>query len=79
MNRILLVIIMLIFLLFTSYNISNYLVNTKYNRISGINNEITDLKRMIANNENITELFFQADRIDKQVQFMNSLCFEVVE
>lgn len=76
MKPILTIIIILIFLLFTSFNISTHIVNTKYNKISGINSEISNLRDMVEKGENKEKIIEEINSVDKQIRFMNSLCFE---
>lgn len=72
-NRIKLVFIFLIFILIASWNIGNYMVDQKYSKLTGINDEIEKTKELAGNN---TELVEQLTIIDERVKFMNAVCFK---
>ncbi|MCM2325358.1 MAG: hypothetical protein NDI94_02755 [Candidatus Woesearchaeota archaeon] len=72
-KRVLLAVVVLIFLLFTSYNISSYIVAKRYQKSSYLNLEIAELKEMVKNNQTLYE---KLDKIDRDVQFLNAMCFK---
>ena len=71
-NRIKLTAIILIFLLFTSWGISNWIIDSKYEESSQLTKQIDDL---IKDYPNETKL----KNIQKEILFINSVCFEQEE
>lgn len=71
MKKILLAIIILIFLLFSSYSISNYMFDKKYNKASILTDDIEILKIQFIND---TEIYDQLNDIQETILFINSVC-----
>ena len=75
-KRILLVSIILIFLLFASYNIGVATIHYKYHEVTDANIQlekiITDLKNNTINNE---QLISQLKEINEEIYFINAFCF----
>lgn len=67
-NKIKLVFIILLFLLFTSWNFSNWLVDTKYRRNSLVSEQIEELKESYPDDKRINLLY-------EDITFLNSVCF----
>ena len=71
-NMILLFSIILIFLIFSSYNISMWLVHHNYNKATSLNKDIEEVIELVSNN---TEAVQKLKDINSEVAFMNAFCF----
>jgi len=74
--KVLTILIIFIFLVFVSYNISNYMVHSKYSKITGTNMEIDELKSMIINNASVKDVLSKVNKIDEQIKFEHAVCFD---
>lgn len=84
-KRLLLISVMLIFMLFASYNIGAYMVHQKYNKASVLNEDISELLQMIHDSdlgselvERNPEIYFKILDINDTVSFLNGYCFDEV-
>ena len=68
-NRIKLVFVILIFLLVTSWNISNWIIDSKYEESSQLSDKFETLSNTYPNDKNIQNL-------KKDIKFLNFVCFD---
>lgn len=74
MNRkILLIMVILIFLLFSSWNFSNFIIDKRYNKASGVTDEIASLKEK---HQGDTETYEKLTDIEESVSFLQGACLE---
>ena len=64
--------VVLIFLIFASYNISMYLVHHNYNKATSLNNDIDDVIELVNDNPEAVQ---KLKDINAEVAFMNAFCF----
>lgn len=75
-NKILLIAVFLIFMLFASYNFANFIVDKRYSESSGINEELQTFTNMIDDNCTYAQLKEQAQKLDREISFINGVCFQ---
>ena len=71
-RRMLLISIILLFLIFTSYNFGAFFVNLKYNEVSTMNSEIQEVIDAVDNET----LKMKLTNINEEIKFINAFCFE---
>lgn len=73
MEKAKIILIILIFLLLTSFSISSWLVEKRYQTASGINLQIEELMNMTKDNEII---YSKLQDINRELEFVNAVCFK---
>lgn len=84
-NKFLLISVILIFMIFASYNFGAFFVHAKYNKASVLNEDIDDLLQSIYDSElgpamlnQSPEIYEKIIDINETVSFMNGYFFDVV-
>lgn len=72
-NKILMIIVIAIFILFASYNFGAYFTHTKYNKASTINEELAEVMELVKDNP---EALAKLETINEDIKFINAFCFD---
>ncbi len=75
-NKILLIVVFLIFLIFASYNISAYAVQMKYNGTTGSDQQLQEIKELVAINGQKEVIIEKIEKLQEQLGFEHSICFQ---
>ena len=71
-RRAILILILIIFLVNVAWGVSEFIIKRKYDKTSGIVNELNELKGMTNDNDIIKKI----NEIQGDVRFLNGVCFK---